>query len=297
MSQFLNEDRRNKVVDSCRKIIQRILFILLLIAVPTAAAEPVPASVREPLKLSPYYQKYVDADGLPVLGSAKVNDPALAEAAWIVRRLLAGRQDIRQAMRANQVRIVVMAASETTTDVPEHSQLTPKAYWDRRARGLGATRAIPAVSCGEENLLAFPGDPYAQENILIHEFAHAIHHTGLSTVDKTFDCRLQAAYEAALERGLWKNTYAATNHSEYWAEAVQSWFDDNAPPDASHNEIRTRCQLKDYDPELAKLCREVFGDGPWRYRRPAKRPAADLKHLPGYDPKQLPRFEWPGGTR
>jgi cyclophilin family peptidyl-prolyl cis-trans isomerase len=91
---------------------------------------------------------------------------------------------------------------------------------------------------------------------------------------------------------LWKNTYAATNHSEYWAEGVQSWFDDNAPPDALHNDIRTRAKLKEYDPTLAKLCQEVFGDGAWRYLRPAERKAEERMHLPGYDPKHLPQFGW-----
>ena len=38
--------------------------------------------------------------------------------------------------------------------------MTPKAYWDKRARGLGATPERPAVSCGEENLLNLQGDWY-----------------------------------------------------------------------------------------------------------------------------------------
>ena len=48
----------------------------------------------------------------------------------------------------------------------------------------------PYCSCGEENLLAYPGDPYAAENILIHEFAHNIHLRGMVNVDATFDTRL-----------------------------------------------------------------------------------------------------------
>jgi cyclophilin family peptidyl-prolyl cis-trans isomerase len=206
--------------------------------------------------------------------------------------MLDGRKDILKAMRQSRVRVAVMAAEEYTTDVPEHSFLKPKLYWDRRARGLGATPTNPVVSCSEENLLGFPGDPYPDENIFVHEFAHAIHGTGLNQTDPTFDERLQSAYRAAIERGLWKNTYAATNHSEYWAEGVQSWFDDNAPPDALHNDVRTRARLKEYDPALAKLCQEVFGDGAWRYRRPALRDPADRRHLVGYDPEKLPRFGW-----
>lgn len=274
----------------------RHLLALLLLAIAPAsvvAAEPgpIPDRVRDEWKLDRFYQKYVDA-GIPVVGSAKVTDHALAEAGWIVGKMLDGRDDVLAAMRKNRVRVAVMAATEYTTDVPEHSKMKPKLYWDRRARGLGATLSNPAVSCGEENLLGYPGDPYPGENIFVHEFAHAIHGTGLSSTDPTFDKRLRASYQAALDRGLWKNTYAATNHSEYWAEGVQCWFDDNAAPDALHNEVRTRAKLKDYDPTLAKLCEEVFSDRDWRYQRPAKRQSAEVKHLPGYDPKKLPRFTW-----
>ena len=269
--------------------------LLLLACVPLLgrAADPGPISekLRAEWKLDPFYQKQVDA-GVLVVGSKLLSNNALAEAAWIVDRMLGNRPDIIKAMRENKVRVVVMAAGEFTTDVPEHSKLKPKLYWDRRARGLGATLSNPVVSCGEENLLGYAGDPYPKENIFVHEFAHAIHGTGLVKTDPMFDKKLRTAYQAALERGLWKNTYAATNHSEYWAEGVQCWFDDNAPADALHNEIRTRAKLKEYDTELAKLCKEVFGDGDWRYTRPAARKAEDRKHLVDYDIKKLPRFEW-----
>ncbi|OWK44348.1 peptidylprolyl isomerase [Fimbriiglobus ruber] len=253
---------------------------------------PIPDRLRAEGKIDKFYQKHVDAGGLPVVGSERISDNALAEAAWIVGRMLDGRDDILQAMRQSRVRVAVMAADEYTTDLPEHGRLKPKLFWDRRARGLGATPTNPVVSCGEENLLGFRRDPYPNENIFVHEFAHAIHGTGLNRVDPTFDRRLRAAFAAANDRGLWKNTYAATNHSEYWAEGVQSWFDDNAPPDALHNDVRTRTRLKEYDPELAKLCGEVFGDRAWRYKRPAERKPEDRAHLVGYDPKTLPRFRW-----
>jgi len=256
------------------------------------AVGPVPEALRTALKLDPFYQKHLDVEGLPVVGSAKVSDHALAEAAWIVRGMLPGRGDLLRAMGKNKVRLVVMAWNEYTTDVPEHRRLKSKVFWDRRARGLGGTPQDPAVSCGEENLLGYPGDPYATENILIHEFAHAIHQNGLRTVDPGFEPRLRAAYDNAKRRGLWPKTYAITGPGEYWAEGVQSWFDANRENDALHCHVNTRAELKPYDPELAKLCTEVFGDHPWRYRKPADRPASERAHLAGFDPARLPRFRW-----
>ena len=253
---------------------------------------PIPDSLRISHSLDGFYQKQCAGSDVPIVGSAKVSDHAFAEAAWIVRQMLAGRDDIKKAMNESKVRVVIMAATEYTSDVPEHSFLKTKMFWDRRARGLGATPTVPAVSCGEENLLGYLRDPYPNENIFVHEFAHAIHGTGMNRVDKTFDGRLKVSFEAAKARGLWKNAYAATNAHEYWAEGVQCWFDDNAPPDALHNHIRTRVQLMEYDAGLAKLCKEVFGEKPWRYLRPALRSPADRSHLIGYDPKKMPRFRW-----
>ncbi len=100
------------------------------------------------------------------------------------------------------------------------------------------------------------------------------------------------AYREAVDNGLWQGTYAGSNREEYWAEAVQSWFDDNRENDALHNHVNTRDELKRYDPALAALCAEVFGDRPWRYRKPTKRDAADREHLPGFDPQTSPRFQW-----
>ena len=116
-----------------------------------------------------------------------------------------------------------MAWNEYTTDVPEHKHLQPRVFWDRRARGLGGS----PVSCGEENLLGYPGDPYSTENLLIHEFSHAVHGIAMQSLDPTFDTRLKEAFESARQKGLWKGTYAGQNRDEYWAEGAQDWFDNN----------------------------------------------------------------------
>jgi cyclophilin family peptidyl-prolyl cis-trans isomerase len=258
----------------------------------STSIQAVPAELRQRLGLAEFYQKSTQIDGFPIVGSAKVSDFALLEASWIVRQMMTHRADILKAMATHKVRLAVMAATEYTTDVPEHASLDPRVFWDRRARGLGATPSAPAVSCAEENLLCFPGDPYSTENILVHEFAHAIHETGLNTIDPTFDTRLAESFHNATNSGLWRGTYAAVNKEEYWAEAVQSWFDDNRENDALHNHVNTRVELRAYDPSVAKLCTEVFGDLSWRYRKPAARPEADRRHLAGFDASRAPRFRW-----
>lgn len=239
-----------------------------------------PASVRKALRLSPFYKKYLDAKGLAIVGSEKVSDAALVEARDIVNSMLWDREDIRKAIIRNKIRVAVMAPTEQTTDIPEHSDLTPKDYWNVRARGLGATTWRPAISCAEENILNLPRDRYPRENILVHEFAHTIHQLGVVPIDPKFDRRLKDAYKAAIAKGLWRNTYAATNHDEYWAEGVQSYFDTNDRNNPSHNDIDTREKLARYDPTLYAMIDKVFHSSSWRYvrydvRHPRDKPSPD----------------------
>jgi cyclophilin family peptidyl-prolyl cis-trans isomerase len=254
----------------------------------TTSVGPVPETVRTAWKLDPFYQKYIEVGGLPIVSSTNTADYALFEAAYILRQMIGERPDIIRALTNAQAKVVVMAYNEFTTDLPEQRDMTPKVFWDSRARGLGGA----TCSCAEENLLCYPGDPYSTENIFIHEFAHVIHGEAMRALDPTFDNRLRSAYRNATERGLWKGTYAGSSAGEYWAESVQDWFDNNRHDDALHNHVYTRVALREYDPEAAKLCQEVFGDGAWRYHKPLERAAADRAHLDGFDAAKAPRFQW-----
>ena len=255
------------------------------------AVTAVPEELRRRLELHPFYKKTLMLGAFPILSSEKVSDYALLEAGYLIHHMLDGRQDILNAMARNRIRFSIMACDEFTTQVPEHSELEPPKFWDKRARGLGATHGNPSVSCGEENLLKMPGDPYHEENILIHEFAHAIHDTGLDLLDPSFDGRLEAAWKTAMKKGLWKSKYASNNHHEYWAEGVQSWFNTNRKPDHDHNHVDTRKELIEYDPQLAMLIREIFGYRSWHYSAPANRKQPG--HLDGYQEDPGRRFAWP----
>lgn len=248
-----------------------------------------------------FYTRQISAQGYPIVASASVNPYALKEAAWLIDLMLAKRPDVRRAMIDSGSRLCIMAWDEYTTDLPEFARLAERPdssftgisgrdFWDARARGLGGSSRDPYCSCGEENLLGYPGDPYAAENILIHEFAHNIHLRGLNNIDPEFDSRLKRTYDRAMQNGLWKGKYASVNHHEYFAEGVQSWFDNNRENDHDHNHVNTRAELIEYDPGLAEICREVFGDTELTYTRPETRLTG---HLEGFDPRSAPTFQWP----
>ncbi|MFC1553039.1 glycoside hydrolase [candidate division KSB1 bacterium] len=269
-----------------------LLCSLILIYAYTAAAQGVvrddaiikdyySASITAPpesLGFDPYYKKYTDANGIPILSSEKVPDTALLVARDIINYMLLERPDLRAALIGRNMRIGVMALSETTTDIPEHrnmkkpgpddrrltegeksnyariAAMTDKEYWDRRARGMGGN----PTTCAEENLLGYPGTRYYGENILVHEFAHAIMGNGIRRVDPDMYNEIRTAYEEAMVKGLFKGHYGATNANEYWAEGTQFWFWSNYEYKEGDTIVYSPDDLKRYDPKLYELLSRVY---------------------------------------
>jgi hypothetical protein len=271
------------------------LVLFALLAASSVHAEPKlrpvsspPSAVRKRFELPPFYTRHLSTGGIPIISSDKVPNLALREAAYLVDRMLSGRNDIRLALVVARARVAVIGVTERTTQLPDYADLEPPKYWDRRARGFGPTTDNPLSSCGEENLLRYKGDPHIGQCLLIHEFAHLIHIVGMKSVDKTFDTRLETAWNNALKAGLYKGTYAHTNPKEYWAEGAVTWFHAHA----KHGFVaaRTRADIRKYDPALAKLLHEVFGNGAWRYVQPMKR--KPLRHFKGYKADNAPVFAW-----
>lgn len=222
------------------------------------------SSPPDSLHLDKFYSKYVDVNGLPLISSWRVPDSCFVAAhrtLYAMTSMLA--PEIIEAMKKANARVAIMARYEGTTDLPEHHYLINDTAlnWDLRARGLGGTIEEPLTSCAEENILAYQIDKYHAEDILIHEFAHAIHCIGIIQVDSTFDDRLQKLYEQAKARGILAGTYRETDRMEYFAEGVQDWFNVNAEmphTDGKHNWCNTREELQVFDPDLYNLIAEFF---------------------------------------
>ena len=230
----------------------------------TSFPECIVTSVPDSLGLDSFYVKYVDVNGLPLVSSWRVPDSAFVAAHRTLYAMTCMlKPEVLDAMIKAHARVAIMARYEGTTDLPEHHYLVNDTAlnWDLRARGLGGTVEEPLTSCAEENVLAYQIDKYHAEDILIHEFAHAIHCIGLMIAEPEFDGRLKQLYENAKARGILDGTYRITDHMEYFAEAVQDWFNVNAEmpyADGKHNWCNTREELKDYDPDLYALLAEYF---------------------------------------
>src|SRR5262245_40567157 len=104
------------------KLLAAILSVVLLISVVTSQEKQKPfiedyvhAVISSPpptLGLDPFYKKYTDALGIPIVSSDKVPDTALLVARDITIHMLSKRPDLRQAMIARKMRVGVMAQNE-----------------------------------------------------------------------------------------------------------------------------------------------------------------------------------------
>ncbi|MDL2403459.1 glycoside hydrolase [Rhizobium mayense] len=239
--------------------------------------------VRSPPKalgLDPFYAKYADAAGIPVISSEKVPDTALLIARDIVLYMLSERRDVRDALVRAGARVGIMAIDETTTDIPEQrdwekpapddprltpderrnytstiAKMTDREYWAQRARGMGGLYTTGAV----ENLMGVPGTRYYGGNILVHEFSHNIFNM-LRTVDPELVARVGQAYAHAYQKGLWACAYMENNVDEYWAEGTRFWFNTNVAYRRGDLTVATSDDFKDHDPELYQIMAEVYRD-------------------------------------
>ena len=229
--------------------------------------------VPESLGVSPFYKKYTDAFGIPVIASDKVPDAALLVARDIVNTMLSARPDLRKALIARKWRTGVIAEVEMTMDIPEYARMkrpgappgeevnqADRDYHANRSRGLGGNPTTGA----EENLLGYPGTRYWGEHIFVHEFAHAIMGGGIRDVDPVMLGEIRAAYDAAMATGKYvhpdgRKHYATTNAGEYWAEGVQWWFFSNYGECFAGNvKVETPEEFAAYDPKLHELIGRVF---------------------------------------
>ncbi len=243
--------------------------------IPVGKVIPIPESIAKNYDVNTtFYKKMISAQGMPIAASARVADAALLRANELFNKLVAGRPDVAKFMAENGYRLVIIGANEEVSELPEYYIADPvrRAYQNERVRGYGGR----TTSFGEENLLCLPIDRYDDESIMIHEFGGHCIHNAFRRIDPNFNRKLQKLYDEAIARGLYKNTYAGNNPSEYWAEAVQDYFDCNRRNNWNHNFVHTREELQAYDPNMVKFVAEAFNlskEQDWRYKPLAKQPA------------------------
>jgi len=217
------------------------------------------------------YAKRRTVDGIPVCAHSIVDERAVDFAAKVVSGMLSRVNPlVIHKMNAYGVEVAIISRQQATTDIPAHGHLKHRKTsdgrcFDKGTRGLGATISCPVLSTGEENILMLRGgeNRYPSESILVHEFAHAVMNIGLWNTD-LYTAIVNAYREACQDQLYNKSSYVMSNAEEYFAEMSQAWFEATVRKDVTSGVI-TRKELKKRDPRLAKLMRNIWGNGRWRY--------------------------------
>lgn len=227
-----------------------------------------------------FYAKSVSASGVPILASARVPDEALFAARSMVEGMLEHRPDLARWLAQNDYRLAIIAEDEALLDLPENRDwkkpapddprltrceikhyderigaLSDRAYWDGRARGIGGRRAVAA----EEDVLGYRTSRYWGETILVHEFAHNVLFA-IEAVDPGLHAEIEAAYENAQRKGLWRDEYTMTTMQEYWAEGSQFWFNSNRLQAFDGRSILNAGDVAAYDLQLYAALAKAYGE-------------------------------------
>jgi hypothetical protein len=162
-----------------------------------------------------------------------VRQSAIDETLRLTREMTAARPDIAERLRASGHMVVVIPQGSKLTDVPEFQSLRGQQTFDGRnwedVRGV-ANVTLPdgrsATAIPEENLSELRNDGYGGNfSVGIHEFAHSIHHHGVTAEERQ---AIRDAYEAQKARGgAFTDSYAASNDSEYFAQLTSAYFGRN----------------------------------------------------------------------
>ena len=214
----------------------------------------------------------MDADGIAVVGSAKVSARALHAAADVIVHMLSLRSDLRQSLVDRGYYYVVMAENEWLSEMPGLEYLrrddtattadeTLREHDGIRGLAGGHSNNRPFAVSNEEGLLrrlTARTSAISEEvtRVVVHEFAHAIHLDAIRRVDSDLFDRINDAYDAAVAADLWTGEYIATNANEYWADGANMWF--NNLFETSGRPQNTREELLEHDPQLHALLSEVF---------------------------------------
>ena len=203
-----------------------------------------------------FYTRYINAGGIVIVGTANVDDVFFIAARDIVLEMTWKHTEIRDQLLPHTGFYMALLTNYDPTDQGLPSRLFNPPEVNPVTGLCAGGYCLSRVWYGADGMKTF-----------VHEFAHAVHsaingegrNNNLNApLDATFDDRLKAAYNAAMDAGKWEGDYASTNYREYWAEGVEMWY--NLSGSASRS-FATLQEFEAYDPLLYALLSEWFYKG------------------------------------
>ena len=221
--------------------------VLALVSAPEAVITAPPESVWNGIRLNQnyfqredgfeaeqraYYTKYIDADGIAILASARVADEHLLEAWRVVLTMTAKHPALRDRLRVQHGFYMVLFKYSTRDNnmsfVPEffgelgdYGTYREQSRYTRRVDWQG--RYIRGVDC----ISGMREEYFGRMRTFTHEFAHALDYE-MERLSPGWSDRVKQAYQQAKAsdayRNLWAPYIVTENSREYFAEGVVIWY-------------------------------------------------------------------------
>ena len=217
----------------------------------------VPAAEQERLwgdrkdKLRKYYTKYLNVEGIVIIGSDNVPDNAFYRAKDLVLKVTSKHLQIRGGLSGTQLRLA--PPGSWITHLPELREFSHLRYGLSHISADGVVQFCAAV-------VEWEGKP--NMGVLTHELGHAIVPL-IFRIEPNFENLLNQAYERAAESGVWTNDWFFSQGKwEYWAEGVRMWTHDVG----TGRRLEAKDAFIEYDPGIALLDNWLHvGDIPYEY--------------------------------
>jgi len=215
-----------------------------------------------------FTQLYISQTGIKIYAVKDIKLESLQKAGRMVDLMLNKRRDIANTITEKEGGLSILAYGEHAYMQPDlRFEYNPKYLY---VEGFGGEVA-QCTECNLERNKNFTH--YPNESILVHEFAHTIHLTGIKNGDPEFFQRIEDTFAKVREEGKWEKTYSGSNPEEYFAVGTTLWFDvmsesKDGSFDGTRCAINTREELKEYDIDLYNILSDFYDDdkyfeAPW----------------------------------
>ena len=212
--------------------------------------------IAAPSWAPPFYKKYIDAAGLPILSSEKAEDKFLKLCRKILLIALSKRADIHRELVANNAIFVIRAKSEKNSDHPDFKDT--KGNSQDTDDGLAGDAITSSVSLIAEL------DKYSSfARVTIHELSHVVHNIAIRILEgnKTLN-EIDDLFKEALDIGYFKkfshiDSDSYTQVDEFIAGMTEIFF--NLPERSEEfKSVNNRDDIKSVHPKMYDFLSRYF---------------------------------------
>lgn len=190
-----------------------------------------------------YTQSVTSEEGIVIKSDSTVDKAYLEQTAKTVDFMLSAREDIAKLMREAGAAIGIAGMNENVWYLPEF-------------RASVASGTAPADGLGGL-VSGFYLGRMLQDNVLIHEFGHAIKGIAISQIHDSIRA-YEDAYIHAKLTGIWEPfAYANSNAEEFFACLTGIWFNTDEG-NGNETNVNTKEELKIYDPQTYEFFASIY---------------------------------------